>query len=154
LEEVRKYFLMPGVNYRNLQVHVCKKSITLSDASFNHSFYSDTLTFDVGNELSYDGRNKRPEKRDEIQMDILKAKNNFGANPNEWCTYGDRTCLMCAVLANDFGYVKKLVELGVDINKINRLGETASSFAIATKNFELTNYLSSKGAADVVLSLE
>jgi len=154
LEEARKYFLIPGVTYRNPQVNVCRKSISLSDASLNHSFYSDTLTFDTGNVLSYDGMNKRLEKRDEIQMDILKAKINFGGNPNELCTHGDRTCLMCAVLANDFGYVKKLVELGVDINKTNRLGETASSLAIETNNFELTNYLPSKGAADVVLSLE
>jgi len=86
-------------------------------------------------------------------MDILKAEIMFGANPNELCTHGGRTCLMCAVLANDFAYVKKLVELGVDINKTNRLGETALSLAIETKNCKLTNYLRSKGAADVVLSL-
>jgi len=143
-----------SVTWRNLQVNSCDKSTRVPDDSFHHKSYSDTFTFDTGIVLSYDGLNKRPAMREDIQMDILKAKITLGANPNEIRTHGDRTCLMCAVLANDFGYVKKLVELGVDINKTNPLGETALSLAIETKNCKLTNYLRSKGAADVVLPLE
>jgi len=152
--EAQKHFKFQSVTYRNLQVNSCDKSTRVPDDSFPNRLYSDTFTFDTGIVLSYDGLNKRPAKREEIQMDILKAKITLGANPNEIRTHGDRTCLMCAVLANDFGYVKKLVELGVDINKTNPLGETALSLAIETKNCKLTNYLRSKGAADVVLPLE
>jgi len=61
---------------------------------------------------------------------------------------------MFAVVANDFSFTKKLVELGVDINKVTPSGETALSLAIEMQNHELVDYLRSKGASDVVLSLE
>jgi len=153
-EEVRKDFLVTGVTFRNQKVNDCRKSTAHTQTSFHHSLHSDTFTFDTGNVLSYDGRNKRQLNRDEILMEILKAKIEFGANPNELCTHGGRTCLMCAVLANDFDYAKKLLELGVDINKTNRMGETALSLAIERQNFELANFLRSKGAVNIVLSLE
>jgi len=151
-DEVGKYFLISSVTQKKPQVCVCKQSFSSSLNSFNPSFHSDT--FDSGNVLSYDGLNMRSENRNDIGMDILKAKIHFGANPNELCTHGDRTCLMFAVLANDFTFTKRLVELGVDINKVNSLGETALSLAVETQNSKIANYLRSKGAADVVVPVE
>jgi len=148
-DEVGKYFVISNVAQKKPQVCVRKQSFCSSHNSFNSSILSET--FDSGNVLSYDGLNMRAENRDDIGMDILKAKIHFGANPNEMCTHGDRTCLMFAVLANDFNFTKKLVESGVDVNRTNSLGETALSLAIEMQNSKLTNYLRSKGAADVGL---
>jgi len=129
-----------------------RKASTSTLTSLNHTLHSDSC-ISTANLISYDGLNNRPVKRNDIGMHILKAQIHFGADPNEMCTHGDRTCLMFAVLANDFSFTKKLVEEGVDINKTNCFGETALGLAIEMQNDEIVNYLSSKGAADVVLSL-
>jgi len=120
--------------------------------SLNHSLHSDSYN-SIRNLFSYDGLNKRPKKRGDIGMDILKAQIHFGADPNKMCMHGDRTCLMFVILANDFNFAKTLVEQGVDINKTDRFGATALSLTIGMQNDELVNYLRSKGAVHVVLSL-
>jgi len=148
IEQLEKYFLISKVSDKKRSLHLFK---SLSLTSADHTLHSESCS--TRNLLSYDGLNKRPLKRDDITMDILKAKVHFGANPNKMCTHGNRTCLMFAVVANDFSFTKKLVELGVDINKVTPSGETALSLAIEMQNNELVNYLRSKGASDVVLSL-
>jgi len=150
-EEYLQNYLTSNVTHKKPPSRVgWESSSTLT--SLNHTRDSDSC-ISTGNLISYDGLNNRPVKRDDIGMHILKAQIHFGADPNEMCTHGDRTCLMCAVLANDFSYTKKLVEKGVDINKTNCFGETALGLAIDMQNDEIVNYLRSKGAADVVLSL-
>jgi len=152
LEQLPNNYLISEVIDKKPPKCVHTKSSCSTLHSLDHTLHSDSCS--TRNWLSYDGLNKRPLERDDIGMDILKAKVHFGANPNTMSTHGNRTCLMFAVVANDFSYAKKLVELGVDINKITPLGETALSLAIETQNYELANYLRSKGASDVVLSFE
>jgi ankyrin repeat protein len=116
----------------------------LDTSSFKDSFDSDT--FDSRDWLSYDGLNARATNRNDILMEILKAKIYHGADPKTLITHGDRTCLMFAVLADDYDFMKKLVEYGVDVNQTNRFGETALGLAIESKNYDMVKYLHSKGA--------
>jgi len=117
-------------------------------------YCSSTNLSDFGNLVSYDGLNKRATDRCNIGIQMLKAQIHFGANPNALSTHGDRTCLMVAVMANDFRFTKKLVEMGVDVNQTNLLGETALSIAVELQYHNLSSYLRSKGAADVVISMK
>jgi hypothetical protein len=103
--------------------------------------------------FSYDGLNTRANNRYDIGLEILKAEISLGADPKDLCTHGDRSCLMFAVLANDFSFVKHLVELGVNVNQTNGLGETALGFAIELQRYDMAKYLRSKGAADVVIKV-
>jgi len=150
-EEYLQNYLTSNVTHMKSPSRVRKESSSTL-TSLNHTLHSDSC-ISTGNFISYDGLNKRPVKRDDIGMHILEAQIHFGADPNEMCTHGDRTCLMFAVLANDFSFTKKLVEKGVDINKTNWFGETALGLATEMQNDEIVNYLRSKGAADVVISL-
>lgn len=53
---------------------------------------------------------------------------------------------MFAVLAEDFNFIKKLIELGVDVNKTNQFGESALTLAVGLKREDIANYLRSNGA--------
>jgi len=115
-----------------------------STSSVNSSTYSDS--FDPKGLLSYDGLNKRATNRNDIGLEILKAKIELGADPKGLTTHGDRSCLMFAVIANDYNFTKKLVELGVDVNKMNRFGETALGLAMQLQRDKIASYLCSEGA--------
>lgn len=100
--------------------------------------------------FSFDGLNKRTSNRYAIGLEMLKAKIHHGANPKNLVTHGNRSCLMFSVLAEDFAFVKKLVELGVDVNETNRQGETALGFANKLQSDDIANYLRRKGALEAV----
>jgi len=95
---------------------------------------------------SFDGLNKRCLNRYEIGLDILKAQIQHGADPKKMLTHGDRTCLMFAVLAEDFSFIKELVQCGVDVKQTNCVGETALRFAIELGREDIANFLRTKGA--------
>jgi len=95
---------------------------------------------------SFDGLNKRYLNRNEIGLDILKAQIQLGADPKKMITHGDRTCLMFAVLAEDFSFIKELVQCGVDVKQTNGVGETALRFAIELGREDIANFLRTKGA--------
>jgi len=95
---------------------------------------------------SFDGLNKRCLNRNEIGLDILKAQIQLGADPKKMLTHGDRTCLMCAVLAEDFSFIKELVQYGVDVKQTNCAGETALRFAMELGREDIANFLRTKGA--------
>jgi hypothetical protein len=103
-------------------------------------------SFDTEDFQSFDGLSKRTSNRSNIGLQMLKAQIHYGADPKSLSTHGDRTCLMFAVLANDYDFTKELVELGVDVNKANRLGETALGLAIELQRVDIADYLRSKGA--------
>jgi len=117
-----------------------------SSSSVNSSALSDS--FDLADLLSFDGLNKRVNDRNDIGLEILKAKIHFGADPQDMSTHGERSCLMFAVIANDYHFTKNLVEQGVDVNKRTSLGETALGLAIELKRDEIASYLRSKGAKE------
>jgi len=129
-------------------------SASCTETTCNNSSSLLTDSFSIGDLVSFDGLNKRSDNRGDIGIQMLKAQIHFGANPQALSTHGDRTCLMFAVLANDIRFTKKLVKLGVDVNQTNRFGETALSLAVESRHHQLANYLRSKGAADVVISLK
>jgi len=104
----------------------------------------------IGDIMSFDGVNKRICNRYEIGLRMLKAQIQVGADPNVLTTHGDRTCLMFGVLAEDFSFVKQLVALGVDVNKTNRFGETALSFALGLEREDIASYLRLNGAVEGV----
>jgi hypothetical protein len=116
----------------------------LSISSSNSSTYSDS--FYIDQLRSFDGLDERATNRYDIGLEILKAEIELGADPKVLHTHGDRSCLMFAVLANDIRFTKQLVELGVDVNQTNRLGETALGFAIEFGRRDIATYLCSKGA--------
>jgi len=126
--------------------------------SFNTSdllnFKSSSLTSpttywrDVGDILSYDGVNQRICNRYDIGLRMLKAQISYGADPKALTTHGDRSCLMFAVLAEDLNFVKKLVGLGVDVNKTNRFGENALTLALGLESKDIARYLRINGALD------
>jgi hypothetical protein len=99
---------------------------------------------------SFDGLNKRSVDRYDIGLEVLKAKIHHGANAERLSTHGDRTALMFAVLAKDLDFIKKLVEMGVDVNQSNALGETALSLACEIQNEDIADYLRSQGALQLV----
>jgi len=103
---------------------------------------------DYGEIMSYDGTNERVSNRYDIGVSILKAQIQNGADPRTLTTHGDRSSLMFAVLAEDFGLVKQLVGLDVDVNQTNRSGESALSLALMTKRKDIADYLRLKGAVD------
>jgi ankyrin repeat protein len=117
-----------------------------------NSFCS-TDSFESGDWCTFDGLNKRATNRHDIGLEILKAQIYHGADPKGMSTHGNRTCLMFAVLANDYGFTKQLVELGVDINQKNRNGETALGLAIELKRDDIASYLRSKGAVEVLTAV-
>lgn len=100
--------------------------------------------------FSFDGMNKRVVNRYEIGLQMLKAQIHHGADPKVLTTHGERSCLMFAVLAEDFCFIKKLLELGVDVNQKNRIGETALSLAIELQRDDIAGYLRRKGAIEAV----
>jgi len=104
---------------------------------------------DFKNIISFDGFNKRICNRYEIGLAMLKAQIQHGADPKVLATHGERSCLMFAVLAQDFDFVKKLVELGVDVNQRNNFGETALRFANEIHRDDISRYLRTQGAIDV-----
>jgi hypothetical protein len=123
-----------------------------SPKSSTNSSYFDSL--DTDDFFAFDGLNKRITNRYEIGLEMLKAQIHFGSDPKVLSTHGDRTCLMFSVMANDYRFTKKLVELGVDINQTNSLGETALGLAIELKRKDIANYLRSKGAFEEVTKVQ
>jgi len=99
-------------------------------------------------DLCFDVCSRRTTSRYEIGLEMLKAMINEGADPKDLVTHGDRTCLMFAVLAEDFDFVKKLVELGVSVTKTNSRGETALDFANELKRYDIARYLRKHGALE------
>ena len=79
---------------------------------------------------------------------MLKAQIHCGADPKVLTTHGERSCLMFAVLAEDFCFIKKLVKLGVDVNQKNRVGETALSLANELHRDDIARYLRRNGAIE------
>jgi len=104
-----------------------------------------------GEIFSFDGTNKRVVNRYEIGLEMLKAQIHHGADPKVLKTHGERSCLMFAVLAEDFGFIKELLELGVDVNQKNRVGETALSLANELQRDDIAMYLRRKGAIESVI---
>jgi len=98
---------------------------------------------------TFDGLNKKGTDRYDIGLDIMKAQIANGSDPKLLVTHGHRTSLMFTVLSGDFDYVKKLVDLGVDVNDTNHAGETALEFAIELGREDIANYLREKGAREV-----
>jgi len=96
---------------------------------------------------SFDGLNKRVTNRYEIGLEVLKALIKNGANPHAMSTIGDKTALMFAVLAQDFAFVKNLVERGVDVGHMNCHGETALGLAIETQRNDIADYLRANGSS-------
>jgi len=124
----------------------CFRGQTMSTTSSLNSVSS--YWKNIGDIMSYDGVNKRICNRYEIGLRMLKAQIQVGADPNVLTTHGDRTCLMFGVLAEDFSFVKQLVELGVDVNRTNRFGETALSFALGLEREDIASYLRLNGAVE------
>jgi len=118
--------------------------------SFSLTSLSSPTTYwrDVGDILSFDGVNQRVCNRYDIGLRMLKAQISYGADPHVLTTHGERSCLMFAVLAEDFKFVKKLVGLGVDVNKTNRFGENALTLALGLERKDIAGYLRTKGALD------
>ena len=79
---------------------------------------------------------------------MLKAQIHCGADPKVLTTHGEGSCLMFAVLAEDFCFIKKLVKLGVDVNQKNRVGETALSLANELHRDDIARYLRRNGAIE------
>jgi len=126
-----------------------QSKIPLEAVKTNSSLTSpSTYWRDVGDIMSYDGVNKRICNRYDIGLRMLKAQIQYGADPNLLTTHGGRSCLMFAVLAQDFGFVKQLVGLGVDVNKTNLSGETALSLALGLESKDIAIYLRINGAVD------
>jgi len=118
-----------------------------SRESHSNSFVSSSESeFDSAELETYDGLNMRATNRYDIGLEILKAKIHHGADPKTLITHGERSCLMFAVMANDFSYTKELVKLGVDVNYSNSSGESALSLAIDMQRKDIAYYLRSKGA--------
>jgi len=107
---------------------------------------STTESFTESSYMGSDGLNKRTTNRYEIGLQMLKAMIDSGADPKSLVTHGDRNCLMFAVLAEDFDFVKKLVKLGVNVNKTNSMGETALGFANELGRYDIASYLREHGA--------
>jgi len=132
----------PSISLSNNTLEVIKFGANSSNSSLS-SYWRDSM--DV---MSYDGINKRISDRNDIGLRMLKAQIQCGADPKVWTTHGDRSCLMFAVLAEDFNFIKELIELGVDVNKTNHYGETALTLAVGIKREDIASYLRSNGAVE------
>jgi len=141
-------------------IEACPGKLTLCESqSFNTEkfiepqisiFFSQTSESFEGADLrSFDGVNSRTTNRYEIGLSMLKAQIHHGADPKCLSTHGERSTLMFAVLAEDFNFIKQLVELGVDVNQTNSLGETALSLANELQRDDITGYLLEKGAVEM-----
>lgn len=107
-----------------------------------------SASFDMEELRSFDGVNKRQSNRYEIGLSMLKAQIHHGADPKALSTHGERNSLMFAVLAKDFNFIKQLVNLGVDVNQTNSLGETALGLANELQRDDIASYLRTKGAVE------
>jgi len=103
---------------------------------------------DLEDIVSYDGINKRICNRYDIGLRMVKAQIQCGADPKVLTTHGDRSCLMFAVLAEDFNFVKQLVGRGVDVNATSRFGETALTLALGLEREDISCYLRKNGAVE------
>jgi len=117
------------------------KFFTASSVSTTSAYWTS-----FGDIMSYDGINKRVCNRYDVGLRILKAEIELGADPKGLITHGDRSCLMFAVLAEDFAFIQQLVRLGVDVNKTNAAGETALNLAVELKRKDIADYLLANGA--------
>lgn len=115
-----------------------------STYSVKSSTWSDSFT--SADLVSFDGRNKRVINRNDLGLEVIKATIHFGADPQGMSTHGERSCLMVAVIGNDYELTKKLVKLGVDVNKRTRIGETALGLAIELKRDKIASFLRLNGA--------
>jgi len=148
-EKVQYNFLREcNTTYLSEHVNIGRST---SDSLSSSTSSPNSDSFDSGNLLSFDGLNKRTTNRYDIGLEILKSKIHLGADPKTLTTHGDRTSLMFSVMANDFSFTKQLVELGVDVNGTNRLGETALGLAIEFKREEIAKYLRAHGATEVAI---
>jgi len=119
-----------------------KESRESGSNSFVSSTESDSFdSAEALNCLSMQGKD-----RYEIALEQVKAQIHHGADPKTLITLGDRSCLMVAVMGNDFSFTKELVEGGVDVNHSNSSGESALSLAIDMQRKDIAQYLRSKGA--------
>lgn len=75
----------------------------------------------------------------DLDKDIIIKKDD-----KHWKT--KTTYLLRAIQKDETSIAKLLIENGIDINKANSRGETAVISAMRNKNYELVNYLISKGA--------
>jgi len=141
---IRDQRLSPPVSPSKFTIENPKFSTTISLTS------SSSYWRNIGDIMSFDGVNKRICNRYDIGLGMLKAQIQHGADPKALTTHGDRSCLMFAVLAEDFNFVKQLVELGVDVNKTNRFGESALSLALGLKREDIASYLRLSGAVEGV----
>jgi len=119
---------------------------TLSEDGTSCSEYSQFYRDSRQSVNGFDGLNKRIVSRHGIGLEILKAQIHHGADPREMRTHGDRTCLMFAVLGEDFSFIKELIELGVDVNQTNHKGETALGFANEMGRDDIAQFLRRNGA--------
>jgi len=130
---------------KTISFGTCKSEVIFYDTD-EEILFSDSARSRRRGITSFDGLNKRCLNRNEIGLDILKAQLQLGADPKKMHTHGDRTCLMFAVLAEDFSFIKELVQNGVDVNQTNSDGETALGFAIELGREDIANFLRMKGA--------
>jgi len=121
-----------------------RTEVSSDSGSFSRDFSKSTIW--STSDLCFDVPNKGTTNRYEIGLEMLKAMINEGADPKTLVTHGERTCLMFTVLAEDFDFVKKLVKLGVNVNKTNSRGESALGFANELKRYDIANYLREHGA--------
>jgi len=153
LETTRGKYIQPKACFRastrstsislsNNTLEIIKFSANSTKSSLS-SYWRDSMDI-----MSYDGINKRISDRNDIGLRMLKAQIQCGADPKVWTTHGDRSCLMFAVLAEDFNFIKELIELGVDVNKTNHYGETALTLAVGIKREDIASYLRSNGAVE------
>jgi len=130
-----------------LETGLFKFGGTLSEDATSCSEYSHFYRNSRQSVNGFDGLNKRIVSRHGIGLEILKAKIHHGADPKEMRTHGDRTCLMFAVLGEDFSFIKELIELGVDVNQTNHMGETAVGLAIEKGRDDIAHFLRRNGAS-------
>jgi len=117
-----------------------------SRESRSKSFVSSTESDSLDSAEALTCLSMKGKDRYEIALEQVKAQIHHGADPKTLITLGDRSCLMVAVMGNDFSFTKELVERGVDVNHSNSSGESALSLAIEMQRKDIAQYLRSKGA--------
>jgi len=142
----------------------CPETLTLGDSRFKSVSFGEIIepetsflsssesseSLDMEHLRSFDGLNKKTTNRYEIGLAMIKAQIHHGADPKTMITHGERSCLMFAVLAEDFDFIKQLVGLGVNVNQTNSLGETALSLANELQRDDITSYLRANGAVGIL----